>query len=202
MFPHESAPQLRSYELYVSSNTKVTALKKVDASRMRKLRLSGSCSLARDVKTPALHDLKLQGVTGNYFDKHDFSDLSLSPNLDTFVYALEDRIGFEIRDSHVRSLAYGPGSNLRKLVLLGCTRVTSTALADSLQQMVSLEYFAISIITVEEQRTNFALALPSSLSVFKLSITNAWYAVALVEEERALAVTIESRHGLLDIMPT
>ena len=112
---------------------------------------------------------------------------------DDCVFSLEDKIGLEIRDSHLHSLAYGPGRNLRKLVLLGCSRLTSSVLADCLLQMTALEYFALNLTTVEEQRTNIILALPASLAVLKISVINAWYALPLIVEERAMCDAIETR---------
>lgn len=193
MFTSESRVQLQSYELYLSSSTRVAALGGTAASRLKRLRLSGNCHLPAGLDMPALRQVVLQGVTGNYFDRHAFDDWCPSADLRTFVFALEDKIGFEIRDSHLHSLAYGPGRNLRKLVLLGCSRLTSSVLADCLRQMTALEYFALNLTTVEEQRTNIILALPSSLSVLKISVTNAWYAVALIAEERAMCDALEER---------
>ncbi|KAI0704961.1 hypothetical protein BC835DRAFT_710076 [Cytidiella melzeri] len=170
MFPIDHIPQLETYELYLSSSTKVTVLNKVGTSKMQKLRLSGSCSLSSNAKLPAARQVALEGVTGNYFDRRKFDDWCQSPVLTTFVYALEDKIGFEIRDDHLHSLAYGPGRHLRKLVLLGCSRLASTVLADCLRQMASLEYLALSITTVAEQRTNIMTALPHLFACSKLAL--------------------------------
>lgn len=193
MFPSEANLRLRSYELYLSSNTRVTAIANWDVSGLQRLRLSGDCHLPRNLNASALRELAFRGVAGNYFDRHGLDEWCQSAKLHTFVWALEEKIGFEIRDNHVQSLAYGPARNLRKLVLLGCSRLTSSVLADCLRQMVALEYFAINLTTVEEQRTNLVLALPPSLIVFKIGVINAWYALPLIAEEHAMCEAIETR---------
>lgn len=193
MFPADHTPLLETYELFISSNSKAVALTKVGAKRLQRLRLSGSCSIAPDVDTAALREVALEGLTGNYFDRRDLNEWCRFSHLTTFVYTLEDRVGFELRDSHLLSLAYGPGHHLRKLILLGCSRLTSTVLAECLEQMGGLEYVALSITTVAEQRTNIVVALPSTLRVLKISVKNAWYAVPLLDEERAMCDVLESR---------
>jgi hypothetical protein len=199
MFPTERAPSLQSYELYLNPGTQVTVLKRLGTSRLQRLRLSGSCSIAPNTKATVVREVALEGIAGNYFDRRTLDEWCNSSVLTTFVYALEDKIGFEIRDEHLQSLAYGPCCRLRKLVLLGCSRLTSTVLADCLGQLSSLGYLALSIVTVEEQRSNIIEALPPTLHTFKFSVTNAWYAVPLIEREYAMCNTLEERLRLGDL---
>jgi hypothetical protein len=56
----------------------------------------------------------------------------------------------------------------------------------------TLEYFAVSIITVNELRSNFVLALPQTISVLKLQVTHAWYATPLFGEERERCNALET----------
>ncbi|KAI0094751.1 hypothetical protein BDY19DRAFT_40918 [Irpex rosettiformis] len=191
MFPTDFRPPLESYQLFLSTTSKVTALKRVDTMRMKRLRLSGNCSITPNAETSALREVHLEGVTGNFFDRRDLNGWCRSSSLIAFVYTLEDRLGFELRDHHLLSLAYGPGRHLRKLVLLGCSCLTLAALTESLQRIQSLEYLALSITTVAEQRADLLAVLPSSLSVFK--IANARYAIPTIEEERTMCDALESR---------
>jgi len=102
------------------------------------------------------------------------------------------RLGFEIRNHHLQSLVSGARpQHLRKLVLLGCSRLTSEVITGCLSQLNALEYLAMSLVTVDELRCNFVAALPPTVTTFKLTITNAWYAIPLIKEERLLCETIE-----------
>ncbi|KAK0478427.1 hypothetical protein IW261DRAFT_1483477 [Armillaria novae-zelandiae] len=47
----------------------------------------------------------------------------------------------EITDRYFQSLVSGPGAPLRKLVLLGCSKLTCTSLASCLRSLPLLEYF-------------------------------------------------------------
>lgn len=199
MFPAQYIPQLETYELYLSSNSRISALKKIDPKWLERLRLSGNCTLPSDVKTPALSRIALKGVAGTYFDRRDLNEWCQSSVLTTFVYTFEDRMGFEFRDQHLLSLAYGPGRRLRKLVLLGCSRLSSAVMAECLRQMDCLQHLALSLITVAEQRTNIMAALPTSLRVFKFRVRNAWYATPLFEEEEAMCDLLDSRLRAGDI---
>lgn len=192
MFPVHTEKRLLSYELYLSSNTRVLPFRKISPSSVTTLRLSGECYLPAEIRMPALRDVVIQSVTGNYFDRHTFDQCFSEADLRSFSYVLGERIAFEIRDHHLQSLWAGPGRHLRRLVLLGCSRLSSAALADCLGSMPQLEYFALSLTTVEEQRTNFVLTVPNSVSVFKLHVVNAWYAAALLVEERAMCDAVES----------
>jgi len=107
------------------------------------------------------------------------------------MYAQGHAHGFEIRDRHLETLVAGPGSRLRKLVLLGCSRLTSSVITTCLQSLPILEYFAISIVTVTELRSNFVLALPRTVSIIKIQITHAWYSVPLIGEELEICDALE-----------
>ncbi|KAG1757486.1 hypothetical protein EDB19DRAFT_1934362 [Suillus lakei] len=110
-----------------------------------------------------------------------------------FIHAQGHRLGFEIRNVHLESLLAGPGSRLRKLVLLGSSRLSSGTIASCLHSLPTLEYLALSLVTVNELRENFILALGPLLQVLKLQITHAWYAVPLFEEERIICDALEER---------
>ena len=56
-----------------------------------------------------------------------------------------------------------------------------------------LEYFALLLVTVNELRENFILALGHSLRTLKLQVVHAWYAVPLFEEERIICNSLEER---------
>jgi hypothetical protein len=56
-----------------------------------------------------------------------------------------------------------------------------------------LEYFALSLVTVSELRENFVLAIPPSVAILKLAVTQAWYAIPLIDEETCLCEALEER---------
>ena len=193
MFPSQLTQALLSYELYLSANTRAMLFKQINHLSLTTLRLSGECHLpAESALMPALRDVTLLNVTGNYFDRHTFDHCFREASLRSFRYSLGDGIAFEMRDSHLRSLYEGPGRTLRSLVLLGCSRLSSSELSTCLRSLTELNYLAISLVTVEEQRTNFVSAVPSSVAVFKLHVSNAWYAIKLLAEERRMCDAIES----------
>jgi len=192
MFPSGNLHKLLSYELFLSAGARVHVFSQVPAGSLEILRLSGDCLLPPEPpNTPALRHLTLNGVTGNYFDRHTLDQCFHDANLETFCYSLVVRTGFEIRDRHLETLVAGPGRNLRKLVLLNSNRLTSSSIADALSRLQRLEYFALSLTTVEELRTDFLVKLPVTLKVLKFSIMNAWYAAPLIAEEQMLCDTIE-----------
>ncbi|KAI8981289.1 hypothetical protein BD414DRAFT_95892 [Trametes punicea] len=142
--------------------------------------------------TPSLQHLTLYGVTGTFLDRHALDECFPEAQLESFTYALVHRLGFELRNHHLESLANpAHGHGLRRLVLLGCSRLSSTTITRCLESLPMLEYFALHLATVDELRSNFVLALPTRLSVFKLQVINVWYAIALVSEERLLCDAIE-----------
>ncbi|KAH9898025.1 hypothetical protein C8Q73DRAFT_640856 [Cubamyces lactineus] len=205
LFPKLS-PSLTSYELQISPETRVELFDTVSPDKLVTVRLSGDIvpppSQASPVGTfaavPALRHLVLHGITGNFFDRHTLDECFPSARLESFSYALGHRLGFEIRNHHLESLATAYGSSLRKLVLLGCSRLSTTTITYCLQNLPALEYFALNLVTVDELRSNFVLSLPPRLAVFKLQVINAWYAIPLKEEERGLCDAIESMVLLRD----
>ena len=203
MFPGKKAAQLSSYELYISPETRVDVFEGVRTDDLVSLRFSGeilATGETRDAaRMPRLRHVVLHGVTGNYFDRHTVDECFHGAHLESFVYALGHRLGFEIRNHHLESLAAAYGPWLRKLVLLGCSRLSSTTITQALESLPALEYLALHLVTVDELRSNFVNALPPSLTVFKLQILNAWYAVPLKNEERALCDSIEAMVLLRDI---
>ncbi|TFK57196.1 hypothetical protein OE88DRAFT_1650826 [Heliocybe sulcata] len=193
MYPGGCPAHLLSYELYVNPEAKVQLLERIPSRGLQRLRLSGSCQLLREQQTPGLRHLTIHGVTGSYFDQRRLDDCFQGALLESFVYGMGHRLGFEIRNHHLLSLASGSRpQHLRKLVLLGCSRLTSEVITRCLSQLNSLEYLAMSLVTVDELRHNFVAALPPTVSVFKLTVTNAWYSIPLIKEETALCDTIEN----------
>ncbi|KIJ68361.1 hypothetical protein HYDPIDRAFT_179511 [Hydnomerulius pinastri MD-312] len=188
LFPH-----LKSYELYLDPSTRVSPFQRLPSDRIRWLRLSGDCHLAVNACFPALRHLTIRGITSNAFDKIRFHDVYAESQFDSFIHAQGHRLGFEIRNVHLESLVTGPGRHLRKLVLLGSTRLTTSTIASCLRSLPMLEYFALSLVTVNELRENFILSLGPSLLTLKLQITHAWYAVPLFNEERVICDSLEDR---------
>ncbi|CAL1695456.1 unnamed protein product [Somion occarium] len=193
MFAESSGrPSLYSYELFLNPHTRSKPFSMVASQSLRCLRLSGECHISADVKAmPHLRRLVLYGVTSNYFDRNNLQDCFFGAELTEFSYAVGAKNGFLIRDHHIRSLASGIGRNLRKLVLLGCSRLTSVALAECLGALSNLEYFALSMITVDELDVNFLALLPRTVSTLKFSITNAGYTMPFIAQERAICNTLE-----------
>lgn len=194
MFPTAKGPMplLQAYELHLDPSTRVNPFQMVPSNHIRSLRLSGDCRF-RKAPFPSLRHLTIRGVTSNAFDQIRFNTSFSNCQLDSFIHAQGHRLGFEITNVHLESLLAGPGSRLRKLVLLGSSRLSSTTIASCLRSLPTLEYFAFSLVTVNELRENFILALGPSLQVLKLQITHAWYALPLFEEERNICDTIEER---------
>jgi len=192
MYPNGSGHQLSSYELYLDPETRAFPFEVLSPRRVRNLRLSGECRLPSSTLTPALRHVTLNAITGNYFDQHPVDECFRGSHLESFSYGLGHRLGFELRDRHLESLISLSGGQLRKLILLGCSRLSSKAIADCLDGLPLLEYFALSLITVHELRTNFVLSLSSSVSVVKLQVINAWYAIPLLDEERSLCDALEN----------
>ncbi|KAI1793928.1 hypothetical protein LXA43DRAFT_1120387 [Ganoderma leucocontextum] len=194
MFPTNVA-LLSSYELFLNPETRVDAFDAVRPDDVVSLRFSGeilaSAETREAARMPHLRHVVLHGTTGNYFDRHTMNQCFPHAHLESFTYALGHRLGFEIRNHHLESLAAAYGTGLRKLVLLGSSRLSSAAITQTLEGLPALEYFALHLVTVDELRSNFVNALPPSLTIFKLQIINAWYAVPLKDEERALCDSIE-----------
>ncbi|KZT05954.1 uncharacterized protein LAESUDRAFT_207336 [Laetiporus sulphureus 93-53] len=188
----ESLKQLSAYELFLDQETRIYPFETVTADRINRLRLSGECHLPASLSTPALRHITLHGVTGNYFDQHNLTDCFTGAALESFSYGLAHRLGFEIRNRHVESLVGLSGGRLRKLVLLSCSRLTSTAIATCLEGLPLLEHFALSLVTVDELRTNFVLSLHPTVAIVKLQVVNAWYAIPMEAEEQALCDALES----------
>ena len=108
MFP-TLGPSLSSYELFLSPETRVDIFDTVRASNMVSLRWSGEI-VARaeaddDMRMPHLRHVTLHGITGNYFDRQTVDQCFPDAHLESFTYALGHRLGFEIRNHHLESLA-------------------------------------------------------------------------------------------------
>ncbi|KAI0830690.1 hypothetical protein BC628DRAFT_892186 [Trametes gibbosa] len=194
MFP-QHAPALCMYELHLSPETRVELFDALPPRALLSLRLSGEIVAppAPHRPTPALRSLTLHGVSGNVFDRHTVEQCFPRARLTSFAYAHAHRLAFEIRNHHLESLAGAHRAHLRVLVLLGCSRLSSAVLSRCLEGLPALEHLALDLVTVDELRSNFVLALPPRLAVFKLQVINAWYAVPLAEGERGLCDAVESR---------
>ncbi|TCD61315.1 hypothetical protein EIP91_008643 [Steccherinum ochraceum] len=193
MFPTKSGPELKSYELMLLPDTRAWPLSILTSTSLRRLRLSGVCILPASTPMPNLRSLSLHGTDGNFFDRHTFTECFPDMHqLEEFSFALLQKTGFELRNRHLESLVQCSGHTMRKLVLLECTRLTSATIADCLANLPNLEYFALSLVTVEELEANFLLSLPPRVEVLKLKVTNAWYAIVLYEKEQLLYDTMET----------
>lgn len=203
MYPQTGAfqfkPELLSFELLLSHAMHVRPFAVLGPATIVTLRLSGNCHLfesgsARQAM-PALRHLTLVAVTSTYFDRKSLAVCFAGARLDSFAYAQGHKLGFEIRDSHLETLVSprGPGAHLRTLVLLQCIYLSSHAIAACLQSLPALEYLALSLVTVNELRCNFADAFPPSLRVLKLQVTNSLYSRPFIKEEAEICDTIEHR---------
>ncbi|KAF9822053.1 hypothetical protein IEO21_00047 [Rhodonia placenta] len=192
MYPDGGQPHLSAYELHLDAETRVSPFEVISPRDVEQLRLSGNCQMPTFPPTPALRNVVLHGITGNAFDNNAIDKCFSQSRLESFSYGMGDKLGFELRDRHIQSLVSLSGARLRRLVLLECNRLSSKALAECLDGLPHLEYFALHIITVEELRSNFVLSLAPSVQVLKLHVINAWYAVPLLAEERGLCDAVEN----------
>lgn len=189
--PFQFKPEIISYELFLDPRSRVVPFQVLSANSLHTLRLSGECRLSKAQNVPSLRHLTIHGVTGIYFDHVDLGECFPEAKLESFIYAQGHRLGFEIRDHHLESLINGPGARLSKLVLLGCSKLTSGAIFSCLKSLVNLRYCALSLITVKDFDENFALAIPKSIAVFKLQVTHAWYAIPMISQEREICDALE-----------
>lgn len=196
LFP-KGGPALRLYEQHLNPDTRVELFDTVPPTALVALRLSGEIVAAPGNRgpqpAPALRELALDGVIGTFFDRHTIDECFPGAHLDSFTYVLGHRLGFELRNNHLESLVAEHGAHLRTLVLRGCSRLSSTVVSRCLEALPALEYFALSLVTVNEAQSNFVESLPPKLAVFKLQVINAWYAIPLKEAERGLCDAIERR---------
>ncbi|KAH9837121.1 uncharacterized protein C8Q71DRAFT_723448 [Rhodofomes roseus] len=192
MYPSGSATPLSAYEIFMDAESRVQPFQVVSPRFLEKLRLSGEVRLPPSVEAPALRQVTLHSITGNHFDRNSIENTFRGASLESFLYAQGHRLGFELRNRHLESVVALSGSRLRTLVLLGCSRLSSACIAGCLEQLPLLEVFALSLVTVDELRTNFLHSLPLTVSVLKLHVVNAWYAVPLLAEERGLCDALEN----------
>ncbi|KAK0465097.1 uncharacterized protein EV420DRAFT_938512 [Desarmillaria tabescens] len=191
MFP-SGRSGLYSYELYLEPSTQAVVFQSISPTNIQVLRLSGRVRFSTTSQTPALSHLAIRSVTSNHLD-HRMEEQFNHSSLQSFRYAQgNNRMGSEITDRYFQSLVSGPGVGLRKLVLLGCSKLTSTSLASCLRSLPLLEYFALSFVTIHELRSGFITALPTSVMVFKLKISNAWYTDPLLQQETELCDELEA----------
>jgi hypothetical protein len=197
MYPYSPSTGLRSYQLFIGAETRITPFTAISPISIRALRLTGECHISKStlvVEFPALKALTMVAIIGNSFDRADLSYYFPKASLNTFIYKHGHKLGFEIRTHHLMSLAHSFGARLRKLVLLGVSRPKSAAIAHCLRDLNCLEYLALSLITVAEIEENFVLAIPATkLVVLKLAVRNAWYALPLYREESLLCDCLEER---------
>ncbi|KAI0319379.1 hypothetical protein OF83DRAFT_1055117 [Amylostereum chailletii] len=193
MFPDPALKvQLQAYQLLLDPTTRLSLFDKVIPTHIRTLRLSGDCQLPNYSDVPALRHLFVHAFTGTHFDRRPLHETFTGCQLESFVYSMGNKLGFEMRDSHLQSLATYIGSNLRKLVLLGCSRLTGPALFDLFVDMHQLQYLAIDLVTVNASNYDFIRVLSDTVSTFKLEVTNAAFAAPLIHEERSLCDAIEA----------
>ncbi|EGN95168.1 hypothetical protein SERLA73DRAFT_162715 [Serpula lacrymans var. lacrymans S7.3] len=200
MFPSNHPPALRSYHIFIDPAARVSPFQLISPSSLLSLRLSGDCHFPASNRTtplalPSLLHLSLSAITSNAFDTLDFSRLLPHSRLLSFSHSQGHRLAFELRDPHLASLlrAPSPALSLRKLVLLGSSRLSSHALSTFIQSLHALDYLALSLVTVNELRHNFIHGISPHLTVLKLQVTNAWYAVPLYDEVGAVCDALEER---------
>lgn len=191
LFPEIQPSHLTSYELYLDPTTQASLFKTVPTESLKELRLSGDCRLPKANPAQALRSLNLHAITSNHFDIHPIDTTFTDCRLESFVYRMGHRMGFEMRDQHLQSLVKPDsiGSHLRKLVLLECKRFTTAVLSECLSQLKQLEYFALSMVTHNELRTNFVTALAKSIKTVKLHVVEG--SSPLIEGENALCDALE-----------
>ncbi|EIW86639.1 hypothetical protein CONPUDRAFT_161346, partial [Coniophora puteana RWD-64-598 SS2] len=145
MFPSigssKEPPPLSTYELHLDRTTRVFPFQGVNPQQISDLRLSGDCHLQTRTSFPSLRRLNLFGITSHSFDHVQFDEHFSSSYLNEFNYAQGDRLAFEMRDVHLRSLCAGPGRGLQKLVLLGANRLASADISACLRCLPALRYF-------------------------------------------------------------
>jgi hypothetical protein len=185
-----SSPRLTSYELYGTAQINIEVFRRLDSSGLTMLRLAGHCTIVPGHAFPRLRHLTLFGIKGNYFDLHALEHIFADCQLDTFSYA-QDRLGFELRDHMLQGLIDGIGRSLHRLVLLGCSRITTSALAGCLRATPMLQYLAVSIIIVHELSHQFIFELPGTLEVLKIQLSHSWYTVPKIKEEREVCDALE-----------
>jgi hypothetical protein len=107
------------------------------------------------------------------------------------MYRMGGMGSFELRDYHLLSLR-AIATDLRRLTLVGCSRLTGSALAALFDELHNLTYLALDIITVRELQNGFIRSISSKLKVLKFAVTNAPYTHPLVNEEDQLCDEIMS----------
>lgn len=190
MFP-ETRHGLSSYEYFIAPTTKTVVLHSVSGESMRTLRLSGFLRLDQPLEScKMLQHLTIHGVTGNYFDQRPLTEME-DISLQSFQYHQGSALGFEIQTQFLSSVILGSHSSLKKLVLLQCSRLSTTGLVSCLSSLTSLEYFSISLITHNELDGDFIAALAPSTHTIKLKILEARFTRPFITEEKILCESLK-----------
>ncbi|TFY83590.1 hypothetical protein EWM64_g415 [Hericium alpestre] len=172
MFPGTAPALLSLYELYVDPETRSDLFQVVSPHELQSLRISGHCQVPGGLDVPALRHLTLHNPVTNDFDIRDIHKTFVGCQLESFAHAFSERLAFELRDKHLPSIVT-LGPHLRKLVLLGCSRLSSDAITSCIAQLPCLEYLALSIYTAFTGQLggNFIEALPNTIQTMKLAMT-------------------------------
>ena len=177
---------MSTYELFLPGKTTVTLLSTLRSPFIETLRLSGTIRLANAPSTTLknLKHITISDVQGSYFDTRDFfQDFPSISTLESFICSQTDRLGFELCDHHLHTISTAVDS-LRKLVLIGCRKLTTATIAHCLKQFQRLEYFALALVTTVELEVNFIRdVLPSTIQVLRLAIRNDRWMKEFVDEE-------------------
>ncbi|KAI0034321.1 hypothetical protein K488DRAFT_45870 [Vararia minispora EC-137] len=196
MFPDDGAmarsTPIETYKLCVSPTTRSTLFTNIPPTHICTLRLSGDCIFPDASDFSSLRELILDAVTGNHFDRRALDSTFTSSRLETFCYRMGGMGSLELRDSHLESLRTGIGTTIRRLALVGCSRLTGNGLAALFDQLRNLTYLALDMITVRQLQVGFIRVLSPKLELFKFAITNVSYAQPLIAEEVMLCDEIES----------
>lgn len=103
-------------------------------------------------------------------------------------------MGFDLMDSHITSIPLMSISGLKRLTLIGCSRITSEGLSKCLRELRSLQHCALSDLqglkNVEEHQ--FIAELSPTVSVFKISISHPWHMNPRLLEEASMCEAVET----------
>ncbi|TFY71913.1 hypothetical protein EVG20_g1084 [Dentipellis fragilis] len=199
LLPNAIPPNLTTYELHLrpAPAARFALSEQPYTPHMQNLRISLSSWKPESVSLPALRHLTLDNVIVNQFGPMTWRPLDyffLDCQLESFTY-LHNKPAFELNDRHIMSLAETSlGSQLRKLVLIGCDGLTTPTIRCCVALLDKLEYFALSLITnvtTEDLQPEFLYALPPQLRVLKIAVTNAQYSEPLLDQEAQLRDAFE-----------
>jgi hypothetical protein len=197
MYPNPCRAPLTRYELYLGPNTGAKlSSKSIPTAALHILRISGSCHLDRAEDYGNLEHITLAGVKGAYFELAQFRAL-LPLRLRSFTYAHGDNMSYELRDQHLLEFVTkgAAQSTLTTLIMLGCTRLSTSTISECLKVLPQLEYLALSLVISQAHDISpeFMYTLPPKLHTFKLQIQLTRWAPRCIVPRRAVLDAVESQ---------